>query len=304
MAVPTFTSISQPSGLTFGKDVVYIIGTNFRIAAVGSNPHVVEVKFQGIVADRVDVLEDGALLRIWTPAYDADPWTDEKGAPSKFPLLGDIIITNLDDNLDPIPGETVTETDSWTYEMPDENEQACDVENIIKTFIKKLKTFWLHETFLYRSQDYMSETSGQELSKMSDTGSVVSLVGVTPADVMFLPADDVQGVNDLYKNARERLQDITLRIMFWSQSPQIVLRLKNRIIYDLRNKMPSFNHDDIDYEWEIEQYNNFTVGNDNYPSDSLDIIIYRIPITSYDKVIKDVYDEITDITLNVERKDD
>ena len=119
MSVPTITSISPSSGLTIGLSAVKIVGTNFRVApspppaahlGTGVWQQTVSVTFNGVAADGVMVCSD-TLIYVATPEY--------FGEPSQVPAAVDVVVTNLDNDGNPIAGETVTETDGFTYKRQD-----------------------------------------------------------------------------------------------------------------------------------------------------------------------------------------
>lgn len=119
MAVPTIISITPSSGLAIGLTPVKIVGTNFRTASVpppeaieGTNiwQQTASVTFDGIEADSVMVL-DSTTIWVTVPEYLGDY--------ESIPADVDVIVTNLDDSGVAISGETVTESDGYTYKRQD-----------------------------------------------------------------------------------------------------------------------------------------------------------------------------------------
>jgi len=111
MAVPTFTSATPAYGPAGSRNMITIAGTNFRVPAASEDVQdVVRVEFDGIYAERVDILSTTSLAVV-PPMYRGT------GTAAKADPLAavDIIITNLDDDGDPIGGESVTEIGGYTY---------------------------------------------------------------------------------------------------------------------------------------------------------------------------------------------
>jgi hypothetical protein len=128
MSVPTFTSISPASGLSIGLTGVKIVGTNFRPAPspppVGytgtGSQQTMSVTFNGVEADAV-MVADSTTIWTATPEYFGDD--------ADLPDTVDVVLTNLDDDGNPISGETVTEADAFTYKRQD---MSKDTDGAIK----------------------------------------------------------------------------------------------------------------------------------------------------------------------------
>lgn len=116
MAVPTITTCSPSTGLTRGRNIVLITGTNFRIPpdVVGYDPgdaqQTVKVTFGGVASTAAhSISATQALVQVpaWAGNCDSDPGSV------------DVVISNLDNNGDVIAGETATLANGYTYERPD-----------------------------------------------------------------------------------------------------------------------------------------------------------------------------------------
>lgn len=127
MAVPTITDISPDTGHPGGGQMIEITGTNFREqpSTPSVPPHAyksVAVTVDGVAAEEVLVVSS-TLLRVRVPDYRGDPnpelpgTVDESVSRVTFPAV-DIVVTNLDDDGDPIGGETVTEASAFSYVQP------------------------------------------------------------------------------------------------------------------------------------------------------------------------------------------
>jgi hypothetical protein len=130
VAQPTFTSITPGKGYTGGGQIVEIVGTNFRALEVPyAVPEMTErptvaVTFGGAEAEAVWPVST-TLLRVRVPTAQFDPNPDIEAQIKLDPDITrisfgavDVVITNLDDNHVPIPGETVTAPDVYVYQQP------------------------------------------------------------------------------------------------------------------------------------------------------------------------------------------
>lgn len=110
MAIPTITDISPATGPAGGRTVVIITGTNFALPP-DPDPfthwaQTVKVEFNGRESPQVKPYAATEVACI-APAYLGSP-TDS--------VAVDVVVTNLDPATgDPVSGETVTETDGYTY---------------------------------------------------------------------------------------------------------------------------------------------------------------------------------------------
>lgn len=158
MPVPTISTVSPTAGHSGGKTLVVIDGTNFRLpttppAENGVTPEAqpsVSVTFGGRAAIRVDVASA-------TRAYVLTPIGD----PTDDPV--DVVLTNLDDDGVPIPGETVTRVASWRFVRPDVTTGRSDLVRLIDTFVDELKRQITPNVVMPGNTDYDSDT-GDTLS--------------------------------------------------------------------------------------------------------------------------------------------
>jgi hypothetical protein len=173
VSVPTITSITPSSGLTIGLTPVKIVGTGFRAASAtppaavegtGVWQHTVSVTFNGVEADAVMV---GSSTVIWVtvPEY--------FGSPSSIPDAVDVVVTNLDDDEVAIPGETVTETDGYTYTRQDYTAEGallwvCD--QILTYFRRHL----LINTALTTDPEYTDDPASEIIAMGELPGIVLS----------------------------------------------------------------------------------------------------------------------------------
>lgn len=122
MAVPTIDSVSPSSGHTGGKTLIEIAGTGFALPAAPPATGVttapqpsVRVLVGGLPCPAVWVLSSTSL-RALTPIHDPSgiPATDTAAAVP----ASDVTVLNLDASGDPISGETVTRSASFSFHRP------------------------------------------------------------------------------------------------------------------------------------------------------------------------------------------
>jgi hypothetical protein len=142
MGVPQITTITPSEGLSSGRGKVVIRGSLFRVQESDPDAEVpsptVSVTFNGVAAETVLPIAH-YRLDVVTPRFLGDP--------ESLPDAVDVVVTNLDDAGDPIPGETVTKTDGFTYRRPDIVQTAPDgtptlfstLQAINETFLQMLR---------------------------------------------------------------------------------------------------------------------------------------------------------------------
>jgi len=174
MAVPTITSLSPSRGPTAGRSYVEVTGTGFRVSpappATGVVPPpdpTVAVTFGGRAATAVEVV-DATLLSLRSPIGD-------HGAGST-PLAADVVVTNLDDDGVPIPGETVTRVGGYTYFLPALTSEA-DFTRLVRLLILELRRQVCEETVKTVETDWSDDESAvKELTGSAKLPSI-SLIG-------------------------------------------------------------------------------------------------------------------------------
>ncbi len=130
MAVPTITQIKATSGLTRGRQLVRIQGTNFQLPPTlpvrGKTQPLkpsVEVLFGSTPALRVDVLKS-TLLHVLAPPHD--------------PGTVSVTVRNIDQNGAVVGAETVTQAAAYTYARPNLAARNSD-ENVLALVIRALR---------------------------------------------------------------------------------------------------------------------------------------------------------------------
>jgi hypothetical protein len=117
MAVPTISNLSPTQGPSRGYNVLVITGTNFRTRALTyaipwvDLPTTCSVTVNGRAARKVWV-RSSTEIGVLVPQY-------RGGADATSFAAVDVVVTNLDDDGNPIAGETVTSSGAYTYKRPD-----------------------------------------------------------------------------------------------------------------------------------------------------------------------------------------
>ncbi len=142
MGVPQITTITPALGLASGRSKVTIRGSLFKVqesdSANDTPIPTVSVTFDGVEAEEVVVFAH-YRMDVVVPAY--------AGSPESIPTTVDVVVTNLNSDGNPIPGETVTKADGYTYLRPELVQTASDgtptsfstLQAINETFIQFLR---------------------------------------------------------------------------------------------------------------------------------------------------------------------
>lgn len=117
MAVPTISLVTPSKGSTLGADLIEIFGTNFQLPTIPTTipapvqPPTVEVLFDGVPAQRVDVVTDGRLIVSTPPAAE----TVSSGDVAAITVT----VRNIDTDGILIPGEEATLPQGFTFKLPE-----------------------------------------------------------------------------------------------------------------------------------------------------------------------------------------
>jgi hypothetical protein len=159
MAVPHVTVIFPDSGPTGGRRLVQIMGGDFQVPsdppALGVAPVLnptVEVLFGGEPATNVQVASRARLFCV-TPITPLD-----RNAP-EGPV--DVVLRNIDQDGDVIPGETVTVVNGYSYALPDLNAlPECDLVRLVRTLLHQLKKQVLSNVSIEVHTDWSDAPAG------------------------------------------------------------------------------------------------------------------------------------------------
>ena len=170
--LPVGSTVGDPvEGPTAGRSLVLIFGDGFRLppdppasgptgpvvagVVTSPNPKTVSVTFGGKEALRVDVVRTN-LLHVVTPI---SPIAATKAAGHGAGDV-DVVVTNLDDDGDPIGGETVTEVDGYTYRHPKlDAVSESDLLRLVEKLIIEWKRQVLPEVVFTVHTDHDDDTS-------------------------------------------------------------------------------------------------------------------------------------------------
>lgn len=201
MAVPTIINVIPSGGPTSGWTLVEIYGSNFRLppdppeGGVAPVPGpTVRVEFGGTEAQEVKVISPIRLIAL-TAARD--------------PGDVDVTVTNLDDDGEPIPGETVTATDAYTYALPDLTVLSTTAR-VTKALIQELKRQVLDEVVL---------TEHTEWDENPEDGLDIAAVAKLPALILTGPETPE---NKEYRTAVEATHDSTAGTFLRMRTPDTI----------------------------------------------------------------------------------
>jgi hypothetical protein len=180
MAVPIVTLIDPASGPSMGGNMIEIQGMNFSLpvpsppAGPGPTPIVasVEVTLGGAPA-QVSVVSDTRMF-VQAPKYSL---IAANGAPIVSQPV-DVVITNLDTAGAPIPGETITVADGYTYGRIDiSSENESDLSRLTRTYIRLIKSEVVSHVTHETHTDYEDLVTG--IAQAEATLPGVSIIGPT-----------------------------------------------------------------------------------------------------------------------------
>lgn len=138
---PTIVSLSPSEGHTGGQTLVEIVGTGFRVPeyppaqGVTETPVTMRVTIGGAEATIFGVVDEETLL-VLTPSH------DESGIPAtaqnEATAASDVTVENLDDDGDPIAGESATLAEAFSFRRPI-LDQPTTSERVIDALIVELR---------------------------------------------------------------------------------------------------------------------------------------------------------------------
>ena len=168
MAKPEITSIEPSIGPTSGRSLIEIVGSGFRTTLrrhVGSNTGAlpaVAVELGEVPALRIAVLSDGRIQAILPPHE---------------PAVVEVVVRNLDDAGQPIPGEEATAPGGFTYVRPSLTDES-DLARAIRTLIRHIKRDVIDNVTLTVQTDYADDLDIQ--LALTHIASLPALILVGP----------------------------------------------------------------------------------------------------------------------------
>lgn len=218
MAVPTITSCSPSTGLTRGRNIIFVNGTNFRTPPepVGYDPgdaqQTIKVTFDGVASTEAHSLSATKAI-VQVPA-----WAGEYN--SETPGSVDVVISNLDNNGDVIAGETATLADGYTYERPDIVSRATS-QRITQALVELLRRNVITNVTVGMTTAYADDFADDlDAIKMAR----LPLIEVGGPDLIDSPRwgiaceeeEDDPSISDMYTRKEvARTTDISYPIRIW-----------------------------------------------------------------------------------------
>jgi hypothetical protein len=284
---------------------------------VADAPKTVSVKFGGTEALRVDVIS-GIHLRVLTPVTPLDGLSVDNYGVGDV----DVIVTNLDDNGDPIPGETVTVTDGFSYrKVKLDGANKSDLLRIVEALIKELKKQVISNVMITVHTEYDSSTGdGLNITDIAEIPAIVIAGPDLPENRFYsLNERPEQSDNsDVDIRRRPRTVDIIFDIIGISDSTEELLNLMhlvnefvNRNIYLQMLRDPdNLSLGYVSYEFGMQEGGNFEVNSrlstSNMRSFSGTVIIRGFDIEGFADFSYDaIYDRSViledDVDLEIEK---
>jgi IPT/TIG domain len=167
----TITAVSPAAGHTGGKTFVEIDGTGFVLAATpaplstGATPaaaQTVGVWFGGVPALAVFVVSSTLVYAITPPTA---PTKDAAGR-GTLPTVVDVLVANVDGSGNPLPGQSATSAQAYTYLLPDPTSvgNESDLARLLRTWVQMVRAQVTPNMSWPKSTDFDQDT-GDFLSK-------------------------------------------------------------------------------------------------------------------------------------------
>ena len=175
MSAPTIASVTPSIGLASGDQLVTIEGTGFNVpvdvavppgqpdpydpASLATFTQTAMVLFDGVPATLVKVYSSTLLTCLLPPGNPGDATTPPPGR-----AVSVQVINVAQGTTDPIPGESVTAANAFTYARPlHTTEYESDFARTIRTLLRLLKSQLLVDEVNYAVQTDYDPTTGDEL---------------------------------------------------------------------------------------------------------------------------------------------
>ncbi len=246
MAIPTVIRLlpgGQPVGTpvegpTGGRSLVEIYGDGFRLPpaaapdgpsgptqaglVVAPSPKTVSVTFGGAEALEVLVIRSN-LLHVINPISPLIAAAPTFGAGAV-----DVVITNLDDNGDPIGGETVTVVDGWTYRRPKlDAATESDLVRMVRAFVREWKRQVLPEVVFTSHTDFDADISTAFVDIAEMPAIVLNLNGL-PENRFYSCNEGPEitvSAERVEKHRKPRTVDLNFEVIGISDNPMEILNL-------------------------------------------------------------------------------
>ena len=169
MAVPTITSISPSSGVAWGGYLVAIVGTGFQPSPTTSvsfpltapfedDEATIRVTINGVECPQAYAPSDTEAYAVVPEGtfHPTDPATLLPDAMRAAYSPVDVVLENIDGNGVLIPGETVTLSGGFTYELPvlSDDAHATPMMQVIGALLYRLRREVVSKSYVSRHTDY------------------------------------------------------------------------------------------------------------------------------------------------------
>ena len=308
MAIPTITSITPENGLTRGRNVVQIVGTNFSMPPdpplVSSGPAFQSIKVEFGSLRSVEAFAITPTLAIAkVPTYAGD----------SMPAAGDAVtltLTNLDNAGAEIVGENVT-FDSYTYERPSFVVQQAG-EYVLGKFIEFLRRHITPNVWLTMGRSY-SDGTDQTNEKIKQ--AKLPMVWINGVDFEFNPLAQKMSNPEFLTSATEFSEfrppvavDIvmsSIQIYSNQEHTREIIALSQAFLNALRD-VPHLDCDPPGYDTEQTAYNYpMSIPADGSPSFDLGpendgLKVCKVACTIEEVDLADINGTLTDLGWTVE----
>lgn len=315
MAVPTVSTLTPNTGLTGGRLLVRVSGTNFQLPPAPPSSGIapvpkpsVEVLFGGVKARHVVVLSS-TLLHVLTPICGL---VDSRGAPATGPVS--VTVRNVDQNGAVVPGETVTLANAFTYTRPvletspaggGTTRAERDLVRLVRAFIRELKRQVIPNVELTVHTDYAESPTGRASIAMLSSLPGLVLVGPRTAQNRFFSLNARRytplGGGVFAEQRTPYTIDLGFQILGVDDSSIRLLNLQAELIaFFQRNKTLSMPCDpaqpqlgDVSYEMDFEtsealpDMSSPSPGNSNIRTFRMECIIRGLDIDDLDVTISE-----------------
>lgn len=333
MAVPVITNIipvgstvgDPVEGPTGGRSLVRIFGDGFRLpppppadgptgpitaGRVSSpEPKTVSVTFGGKEALFVGVVKTN-LLHVLTPI---SPIAADKANGHGAGAV-DVAVTNLDDNEDPIGGETVTRIDGYTFRhVKLDGTNVSDLLRVIEKLIIEWKRQVLPEVVFTVHTDFDDDT-GTPIVDIAKLPMIALLLRGLPENRFYSLNDrpEREESGTVFVDRKPRTVDLLFDVIGASDSTQELLNLlaaSNRfmdenIVLELDRDPTDLSKGTVEYELDFQSGGDFAVGrgasNSNLRQFSGAILIRGFDIEGYAGFTASSVQDLAALTNDVE----
>jgi hypothetical protein len=236
MSVPTLTGVLPGTGLTTGGNLVWLVGTNFRLPPVPPVGHTNQDEQQTVAAWFGGVRCPFAAAASATRALAQVP--EWKGAPDlagPFPLA--VRIANLDDAGAEIPTENATLPNGYVVDRPNLALEPY-FQRVVRVLLQTLKRHLLVNVSATIGRDY--DATPADPARFMATLPVIHVTGprmtVARRDAYNREDTEIDPTNpDAFTRVREAVAvDLAFDLMLWAENPRHLMSLSQALLLMFR----------------------------------------------------------------------